>query len=357
MMKFIMKQVLYIVIIIVFCFSCNGNSKTHQKTKGLKKIIVKDSVPNKQKNNREKDIRYVDSESGLNYREAPNGEIINKFPYNTSLNIVQVTGVYQEVKDEDEVLNGEWLGVIKEKDTVYVFSKFLSNAKDVSNLPEENEYFIEDVETLSKTDKYVREHLNDSVIVRQIPIKKFISIKKISKNKYKRIFDKYSNIQKEKDVIKTDSVIKIECLNNKKLIYKDNYPKYDEEIETHHYLGTFEGINSYLICKKGYESSSFLIINKGSCEYTEYNGYPVFNTDYSKMITIDTDSFEYSEFGVYKLVNNKYKLTNTFILDIEVNDFIFVNNKSLYLEYGVEWNDGEMQKKSNQYFRIDFDTE
>lgn len=346
-----MKQLLYLIITIIFCFSC-GNNKGRQEKKGVQQSTLKDSIA--QEKNLDKDIRYVDAENGLNYRDSPNGNIIGKFSHSVSLNVVSSTGIYQEIEDEGKILKGEWLSVLAQKDTVYVFGAYLSQDKNVSNIPEENEYFIENIEDLFKTDEFVREHLNDSIIVKQIPVKDFMSIQKISKNKFEFIFNKYNNLQKERHIKKIDSVIKIRCLNNKVLIYKDNYPEYDEEIETYNYLGTFETINSYLICKNGYEWSSYQIIDKSSCEFLEYNGYPVFNSDYSTMIAVDTDSYEYSEFAIYNLEQKEYKLTNTFTLDLTVTDFVFDQQNNLYVSYEVEWHDEKIQKKSSQYFVIMF---
>lgn len=341
-------------IAIIFCFSCVKKSRGHQETKYLHTEVKKDSTPQTHGNDTEKDIRYVSAENGLNYRDAPKGEIINKFPYNTSLNIVGATGIYQEITDKGKILRGEWLPVLIQKDTVYVFSAFLSRDKDVSNFPEENEFFIDKVEDLYKTDGYVREHINDSTVIRQIPVKIFMDIKKVSKKKFESVYNEFNRLYTGNQIKKVDSTIKIVCLNNKTLTYKDNYPEYDEQIQTYHYLGTFEKINSYLIHESNYEWGSYLLINRNSCESTEYNGYPVFNSDYSKMITIDTDSYEYSEFSFYTVENDTYKLRNTFTLNLIASDFVFDDENNLYLEYAVRWHDGNEQKKSNQYFLISF---
>ncbi|WP_194765681.1 SH3 domain-containing protein [Tamlana sp. I1] len=348
-----MKQILYYLITLIFLFSCHLNIKEEKKSAYSQSSHKKDSISQIKYSSQENDIRYVNAENGLNYRDTPKGNVIGKLPYNTKLNIIGTTGVYKEILDEGEILKGEWVSILVKKDTVYVFSAFLSLNKDVSDLQEENEFFIKKTDDLFKTNPYVSKLVNDSVIIKEIPVNSFMSVRKIQKDGYKTVSKEYKNLSNKEQIKKIDSVITLKCLNNKILMYKDTNPDDDWEIETYYYLGTFENINSYLIEKNGYEWSSYLLINKNSCEFVEYLGYPVFNSDNSKIITVDTDSYKVSEFVIYSLDNKEYKLTHTFTLDIEVSDFVF-NDDNLYIEYGVEWSDGKTQKKSFQYFILKF---
>jgi len=72
---------------------------------------------------------YVIATSGLNYRAKPKGELLGKFTLNTKVKIIERTGIYQEIKDEGQTKDGEWVGVQKEESVVYVFDAFLNKEK------------------------------------------------------------------------------------------------------------------------------------------------------------------------------------------------------------------------------------
>ena len=65
---------------------------------------------------------YVSAKSGLNYRDKPKGKVLGKFPINKLLKVVEDTKILDKVIDEGKTLKGKWLGIEKEKDTVYVLS-------------------------------------------------------------------------------------------------------------------------------------------------------------------------------------------------------------------------------------------
>ena len=70
--------------------------------------------------------RYVVARSGLNYRAAPRGEVLGKYPLNTSLKIITDSKITEQVVDAGKTLLGTWLGVEKGSDTVYVFGGYLA---------------------------------------------------------------------------------------------------------------------------------------------------------------------------------------------------------------------------------------
>ncbi|MBJ2175857.1 hypothetical protein JBL43_16505 [Aureibaculum sp. A20] len=77
---------------------------------------------------------YVSAKSGLNYRDTPNGAILGKFLLNKQLKVVHKSNVFDQITDGNKTIQGEWLGVAKELDTVYVFSTFLSSHLTQSEL-------------------------------------------------------------------------------------------------------------------------------------------------------------------------------------------------------------------------------
>jgi len=51
---------------------------------------------------------------------------LGKFPFRTKLLVTDYPGVPDTIIDEDNIIEGEWVGIRQKKDTVYVFSAFLS---------------------------------------------------------------------------------------------------------------------------------------------------------------------------------------------------------------------------------------
>jgi len=67
----------------------------------------------------------VNAPSGLNFRDAPKGKVLGKFLNGAILDIVEHSGVIDEVIDENRARHGEWLGVQHQDQIVYVFEPFL----------------------------------------------------------------------------------------------------------------------------------------------------------------------------------------------------------------------------------------
>lgn len=72
---------------------------------------------------------YVSAESGLNYRQSPKDKILGKFDLNQTVSVIYRTGVFQDIEDNNKIIKGEWVGIQKANDTVYVFDGFLTKQK------------------------------------------------------------------------------------------------------------------------------------------------------------------------------------------------------------------------------------
>lgn len=68
---------------------------------------------------------HVHAKSGLNYRDAPRGNVLGKFAHETQIGLIEHTGLFEEIFDEQKALHGEWVGVRQGDQTVYVFDAFL----------------------------------------------------------------------------------------------------------------------------------------------------------------------------------------------------------------------------------------
>ncbi|MAN29224.1 MULTISPECIES: SH3 domain-containing protein [Mesonia] len=128
---------LFLLSIIILIFSCKENIKNSVTPKTERQVEIqtstelpKDSVVSKKSIETPKyyEHKYVVARSGLNYRDSPKGNVLGKFPLNTSLKILEKTTITDQIKDKEKTFKGEWVGVEKNSDTVYVFDGFLSNS-------------------------------------------------------------------------------------------------------------------------------------------------------------------------------------------------------------------------------------
>ncbi|GAA4113910.1 hypothetical protein GCM10022393_13140 [Aquimarina addita] len=99
-------------------------------------VGCKDKINNTAENKKNpvsvKEIKYVNAESGLNYRDNPKGKKLGKFNFNDKLIIASHTGIFQTVSDGPDSINGEWVSTLISDQEVYILSSFLSDIKSKS---------------------------------------------------------------------------------------------------------------------------------------------------------------------------------------------------------------------------------
>lgn len=345
-----------LIVLIFSTFQVITSCKEKVSNTDLK--IEKSNAINKQENDagidansktslKNNEIRFVSAENGLNFRDKARGTILGKFEYNKELEIVKKTGILEQIEDEGKTKKGEWVGVLHNLDTVYVFSGFLTITKDVSNIKEENEYYVEPEKLIiSKISQY-----QDSTVIKEIEAKEFFKIISISKKEFDNVYSKHINWVVLNSVDKKDSTLTISCLNNKKIIIKDKLTEDDWEREEFSYVQTFEKINSHLITMSGYEWGDDYLVNYKTCKKIKINGFPVFNSNFTKAICID------GNLGDERINMNTYdgenmKTMYSFEIYQVPDRSVLADNGDFYIELYSEWNDGEMQKKSIQYFKL-----
>lgn len=140
-----------IFLLSLSIFSCNmptpqknlsdrENQTAVPETKAATELVSNDvsSINRLQKQEKTKTAYYeyffVIAKSGLNYRESPKGKVIGMFYLNTNLKVIKKTSLFEQIIDGDSTINGEWVGVEKGKDTVYVFNAYLSESPLISNV-------------------------------------------------------------------------------------------------------------------------------------------------------------------------------------------------------------------------------
>ncbi len=87
-----------------------------------------------QNNASNSNVRYVNTTSNLNYRDAPDGEVLGKFKRNEKITVVRHSNIFKEITDEGVLVRGEWVGVLQGGDVVYVFDAFLSDTPVYSDV-------------------------------------------------------------------------------------------------------------------------------------------------------------------------------------------------------------------------------
>lgn len=134
-----MKGILFILTLCILC-SCNTNtnnsdqeqlsSNTEDNLINHKEVAseVVDSATTLKKPQKPLYYRYVSASSGLNFRDAPDGKVLGKFPLNTYIAIMENTSVHDNIHDAGGNLSGKWVKVRTYKEPVYVFDAFLSES-------------------------------------------------------------------------------------------------------------------------------------------------------------------------------------------------------------------------------------
>ncbi|MFK8103340.1 MAG: hypothetical protein AB8G15_12475 [Saprospiraceae bacterium] len=173
------KYLLLLLLFLTSLFACQENTTNTSTTTALVRDTLSLTIATPQPV--EKQGYFVSAPSGLNYRQSPQGKVLGKFEWNTLVTIVTRTGVYDTIANDNDLLKGEWVGVGKEDQTVYVFDGFLAKVKQqlkVANpklSPQEDlaiypldSYENEDKETISVvmlTDGFAWNDHPDSLVI------------------------------------------------------------------------------------------------------------------------------------------------------------------------------------------------
>lgn len=106
-----MKKLLLISLLIII--GCKTDKKTSAQEGIKSEIAPEESI---------EEVKYVTAKSGLIYRDKPKGKYLGRFELNSRISVVEHTNIFQEIKDENETIKGEWVGVkLDENKVVYVF--------------------------------------------------------------------------------------------------------------------------------------------------------------------------------------------------------------------------------------------
>ncbi len=152
-------QIIFFILLSYFLMGCDAKSeKKVKKEEAILPINNRKQTRVRLKNNEPEDIdssnvieklqkeaegyeikkanytKYVTAESGLLYRDAPNGKKQRKFSYGTKLEIVGETDLELAITDKGEEIIGKWVAVKKEEfseDIVFVFDGFLGEEQEV----------------------------------------------------------------------------------------------------------------------------------------------------------------------------------------------------------------------------------
>lgn len=330
-----------------------NQTETHKQ-----RVISRDSIITKNPIVPKEHYEYffVSARSGLNYRDLPKGEVLGKFPLNTQLKVIAYPKVLDQIIENDTILKGEWLGVEHKKDTVYVFSRFMSLDYTFSDLKlyrtspfykENNEDirtgFLNLSESYFTGDYYTTENEPNRLLLSERDLKKdTITLNPAQRKQFlKSVNINDSDLifvyEIKKDVIhsyKVKDLPAIACLN----IYFDSYNQatareYDYEFGLdlkNNYTGDWENftyVGNYNPFKKG--ELKPIIWKKADTTIVRKNLSTLINS-----ATINLSALKIETAYLYKQDDLEYYLLNN-------NRLIVVNKKEQRMVYNNTYHWGE----------------
>ena len=139
---------------LIFNISCNDKKQTAIDTPI---VTTQDSAPTHNPEPQNPGIAYVvDAPSGLNYRDAPDGKVLGNFANETTIQVVENTGILHQVNENGVTIAGEWLAVNHQNQKVYVFSAYTYKKPTIPEMP------IYSAVPFSKESEYYRGNINVS---------------------------------------------------------------------------------------------------------------------------------------------------------------------------------------------------
>ena len=283
-----MKKQLFVTLLVFQLFGCDTSEKKSNKESvdALRAIVIENELILKEDTPKK---YYISAASGLNYRDVPKGTVLGKFPFNTEVEIVKHSGVFQDIKDEGEDIHGEWVGVKKNTDTVYIFNAFLSATKIKEN--NKNIWASFPIRKTPIVDTTNFDNINEG---------RKINLKEIKKLQLEKI---YPNFNKEMHSYRFMSSYQLEISKQFKTIVVCVY-KGDHELES--VLINYD-LNGKLVDSKrisydeiaeGWSRETSTI--KNDCILT-------INALYTDIPQIDTTLFHINRFGSINPVKTKFK--------------------------------------------------
>ncbi len=303
-----MKNLRYITIfLLITILSCS--KKTKQTENKIQKI-----------NNSTLDFEkvkileklYVNARNGLNYRKKPNGIILGKLPYGEKVEIIEYTGIKDEIADENRIIKGEWLGIKNYNDEktnkVYVFSSFLDIGSNIK-LIKKNLSIVQGIYS-PKSEVFFYES------GKEMFVDSLLKFEIISKDIFNQL--KKKNI----DYINRDST---NVHRNKDTLFIKHHKFIDNNIDNESrinfkYIGSIDFLNKYVILRNLWENEDFILVDKSTGKIDSENekllqlarkngmnllGFPRISINKKNMISLKNSSFtQQAELNIFKIIKN-----------------------------------------------------
>ena len=126
-----MKTYLQLILIstIFTIFSCKENLKIDStQNQVIKKDTIEEiktvSKPTTPLTENHAKFKFITAESGLNFRDSPNGKVLGKFNWRDKVEYLFSTEHSQKIIDNYREIEGNWIAVKHKEDTVYVFNHY-----------------------------------------------------------------------------------------------------------------------------------------------------------------------------------------------------------------------------------------
>ncbi len=293
-----MKKI--ILLLLIFTFACKENKRKNEN-------IVKEENQ-ETKIVHPKEIKYVNAKLGLIFRDKPKGKRLGKFEFNEELIITEHTNVFQEIKNENQVIKGEWVGTKIDNKKVYVFDGFLSQNK-VKVTPELIKYFMGENYWISENFKNILEKTKS--YGKSFHYGSSLELKLLKTQNYDvgyntKFFLGGYLIDAQDDVIyPIENIIDI---NSKTLKFRDNYNKKD-----------YVFFNNYDKSADDFYKKWF----EGNYVFKDKNGTYKYNSNeihYDFDLNIDYFIINKKRYRVDKVIENTFKLSEIEFTESEKED-------------------------------------
>ncbi|MGB0524364.1 MAG: hypothetical protein ACPGJS_15445 [Flammeovirgaceae bacterium] len=126
----------FIYLLLMFVLACQEKQVQSKKEILQSEIVTSDSLTSTTReevietNSIRPQTYYVKVKTGAEYCAEPNGEIVGEIPLNTLVTVIEHTGVFVQ----NDSLKGEWFGIQKDQDTVYMINTLLSSSYQYADI-------------------------------------------------------------------------------------------------------------------------------------------------------------------------------------------------------------------------------
>lgn len=303
-------KALIIILLCITNLSCN--KKQSETKKRIETKVQTNKDDSDFQNVKKLETLFVTAENGLNFRDSPNGRVLGKLAYGQKVDVIEYSGIENEIEDDGKIIKAEWYGIKNYKNgktrKVYVFSGFLGDESKIK--------LIRD--SLSIVQGFYSS--NSKVFFwesgKEISVDSLLKFEIISKQSFDQLKTKNINY------INRDTT---HFYRVKDTLFVGNHKFVDDNIDNdgyikHKYIGEIDFLNNYVVFRNLWENADYILIDKSSGNIESENnkliklaqeqgvnrlGLPRISINKKNMITLESSIYtRKAELNIFEIVNN-----------------------------------------------------